>query len=169
MGQARDFLTSEINRMKGKNLVISTDVPLKNNGDLYASWPSKRGMDPGVAVYFDYKDKKIVMCCDRYESIWENIYALGKGIEAIRGMERWGVSEFIERAFTGFTALPDMALDEFACYEVLGIEPTKNPILIERAYKTRAKTRHPDTLSGSTEQFQELTKAYEQALAFCVK
>ena len=32
---------------------------------------------------------------------------LAKSIEAMRGIERWGPSQMMERTFTGFAALPE--------------------------------------------------------------
>jgi hypothetical protein len=43
--------------------------------------------DPGVAVYFTYKGNEVVLCCDTYERIWENVYAIGKTIENLRAIE----------------------------------------------------------------------------------
>ncbi len=37
----------------------------------------------------------------------DNIQAIRKTIEAMRGLERWGVSDMLQRTFSGFKALPD--------------------------------------------------------------
>lgn len=46
-------------------------------------------------------------------------------------------------------------------YDVLGIDPPATDEEIRDTYRERAKTLHPDTDGGSTEQFQELNDAYE--------
>jgi len=56
--------------------------------------------DPGAAVYWRNGDKKLVLACDKYTSVGENLYAIGKTIEATRGIERWGAVT-AEQAFAG--------------------------------------------------------------------
>lgn len=48
------------------------------------------------------------MCfaCEKWQDVYGNIYAIGKTIEALRGIERWGTGDMVEQAFTGFVALP---------------------------------------------------------------
>lgn len=167
MDQAQRFMRMEIERLGGRELIVSTNLPVRQDGALYSNWMNIKIDDPGVAIYFLYKKKAISMCCDQYLTVWENIYALGKGIEALRGMERWGVSDFLERAFTGFTALPSSAtIIHRDIWEVLNLasKPEHAHIVTEH-YRQLAKRLHPDA-GGSTEAFQELNSAYQQALKF---
>jgi hypothetical protein len=166
LGSARDFLKDEVRRIGGKNLIISTNIPTKQNGDLYADYARYKLEDPGVAVYFKYNDKDVALCCDQYERVWENVQALAKAIEALRGLERWGVSDFLDRAFTGFKALPATTLQEKDIWEVLGLSgKPESTIIIHQAYKQQAKKVHPDA-GGSEEDFHLLQEAYRMALNF---
>lgn len=159
--KAQRFLRDEVGRLGGHFLVVSTNLRLRQDGLIYVDDLKKKIDDPGVAVYFRYLGKDITMCCDNYVSVWENIYALGKSIKAIRSMERWGVSEFLERSFTGFTALPENN-KQSTCWEILGFErATKDKGLIRDSYILLAKQRHPD-VGGSTVTFQELQEAYHE-------
>lgn len=162
--KAQKFMHREVERLKGSNLIVSTNLRVKRDGFLYADELNRKIEDPGVAIYFQYKGKPISMCCDQYLKVWENMYALGKGIEALRGMDRWGVSDFLERAFTGFTALPGATIIP-DCWDVLGFscKPMKMETVVHQ-YKQLAKECHPDTPTGSVEKFQELQQAYETAL-----
>lgn len=155
------LLRAELDRMKAKNVIISSNIPLRRDGGLYSEYLAKKMEDPGIAVYFKYKDQDVVICCDQYEYPWENMYALANGIKAIRGMDRWGVSEFIERAFTGFKALPESIEREW--YSVLGVEKTANAMQVKDAYRKMAQIHHPDA-GGSSEMFNSINKAYQQAL-----
>lgn len=80
-----------------------------------------RGDDPGIAVWFEYKRLERVLACDRWYRPEENLRAIAKSIEAMRGLERWGVADVMERVFTGFaTALPAGPPVERPWRDVLG-------------------------------------------------
>jgi hypothetical protein len=164
MDKAQRFLRDELSRMGATGLIISTNIPVRKDGMLYADWMNKKIDDPGVAIYFKYKGNDVSMCCDQYTKIWENIYALGKGIEALRGMDRWGVSDFLNRAFTGFTALPESVVtSEKAWYEILEVHPFANLSEIKEAYRKKAMEHHPDK-GGTPEMFNKIHKAYQQGI-----
>lgn len=78
-----------------------------------------------------------------------------------RGMERWGCSDMLNRAFTGFTALPAPQAEQ-PWHEVLGVDPRDSIAVIETMYKAKMKRAHPD-LGGSVAQSQALNKAIELA------
>jgi hypothetical protein len=158
------MLNSQVRSLGGTGLVISSNVNIRKDGAMYSDMMSANLPDPGIAVYFKYKDKDIVMCCDTYLKPWENAYALAKAIEALRKMEQlWGVSEFLERSFTGFKALPD-SRDISAWHDVLGIAPNANAAMIKEAYRKMAQVHHPDA-GGSVEMFNRISRAYQQGLS----
>lgn len=169
MDGAQRFLHNEIRKLGARKLIVSSNIPLRNDGGMYSAYMNKRLDDPGVAIYFELKGKQISMCCDQYISVWENVYALGKGIEALRGMDRWGVSDFLDRAFTGFTALPEPAqVQKREWWVVMDYQRKPNNAVwdwagVEAQYKSLAKKLHPDVTGGSTEKFQELVEAFDQA------
>lgn len=160
-------LRHEIKLLKADDLIVSSNVHVRPDGLIYSDGLGNAIKDPGVAIYFKIKKKSIVMCCDQYPTVGENIHALAKGIEAIRGMERWGVSDFIERAFTGFTALPlggTTIVPSKKWYEVLGVSESASQDEIKKAYRVKTKTAHPDS-GGSAEEFNKLSNAYNEAIA----
>jgi hypothetical protein len=166
MDRAQNFLRDEIKRLGGTGLIVSTNLRLRTDGGIYAADMNKLIDDPGVAIYFKYKGKDVSMCCDQYSRVWENLYALGKGIEALRGMERWGVSEFLDRAFTGFAALPSTVIVPYLdVWKALGL-PGKPATVgeVTEAYRKQALTVHPDR-GGSPDAFNQLQQAYRQALS----
>jgi hypothetical protein len=166
MDKAQRLLREEVRRMNGEDLIVSTDLRYREDGMLYASEMKRKSIEPGVAIYFKYKGKDVAMCCDKYVTIWENIYALAKGIDALRGMERWGVSEFMDRAFAGFTAIPEKSEGNF--WGILGIDPTNDEDVIRKAYLTEAKKHHPDR-GGDDMVFSAVQDAYRLALEYCEK
>ncbi len=157
-------LKNQIKLMGATDLVISSNLQPKLNGDLFADDLERINPDPGIAIYFKFyinKEKKeLCMCCDRYVRPWENISALARGIEALRGMERWGVSDFIERAFQGFAVKELAAAGESkAWYEILAVHKNATESEVIAAYRQLAKIHHPDA-GGSKEAFQRINDAY---------
>lgn len=153
---ARDTLVAELKRMNAKNPVISTNIPLRNDGLPYARFSPPR--DTGVAVYFTYKGKQMVFACDKWKRIEDNLWSICKTIEAIRGIERWGASEMLERAFTGFAQL-EAPSDEW--WKVLGVDKLASYGDVINAFKALAKKNHPD-VGGSSEEMARINKAYQE-------
>jgi len=118
--------------------------------------------DPGVAVYFTYRKKPMCLACDKFVLVRHNLRAITLTIQAIRGIERWGASDMIERAFKGFTALPEQGSQ--AWREILEIPPDAKPTeeQIDAAYRMAAHVYHPDK-GGTAEEFNRLTIARENA------
>jgi hypothetical protein len=101
---ARDELINELKMLGAKQVVISTNVPLRQDGLPYANF--RQPADPGVAVYFQYKNNSMCFACDRWQKIDDNIQAIRHTINALRGIARWGTGDILTAALTGFTALP---------------------------------------------------------------
>lgn len=131
-------LAYEVDRMGGSQLVITTDVELRKDGLPRADRGPPR--DPGVAVYFVYKKKPMCFACDRWNTIGDNIRAIGQTVAALRGIERWGSGSMIEQAMQGFTALPAPEQP----FQVLGVKPNATRLEIEAAFRKLAAEFHPD-------------------------
>jgi len=158
LGKARQELIWEIERMGGKYPVISCNMPYRKDG-LGPLSRSPEPQDRGVAVYFLRGKKQMVFACDRWLSVRSNIRAIQKTIEAMRGIERWGASEMMERAFSAFEALPPPR----SPWEVLGVPRGANEDAVNTAFRERAKKAHPD-VGGSHAAMAELAAAREAAL-----
>jgi hypothetical protein len=48
----------------------------------------------------------MTMACDRFDNAAANMRSLGLAIEAMRQLERHGGGAMMEKAFSGFVALP---------------------------------------------------------------
>jgi len=160
--QAQREMIEEIQRMGGRSIVISTNQRAKLDGTLYAKDLNRTPDDAGVAVYFERKGQRVCFCCDRYHRVWENMRAIGKSIEAMRGIERWGSAEMLDCAFTGFVALPAPS-DESEWWNVLGVSRSATVAEIENAYRAKAKLAHPD-LGGSAADMAALNQAKDSAM-----
>ena len=155
--QAVRLVREEIRRLKGGSAVISSNMRLRLDGLPYSN--QAQPQDKGVSVFFSYNDRSMCFSCDRWDKVQDNIYAIAKTIEALRGIERWGSGDMMQQAFTGFVALPPQ---ESAWY-ILGIKENASINEIEAAYKAKAKTEHPDA-GGSTKRFQRVRGAYERLM-----
>lgn len=150
----------ELLRLGARNVIISTNVRLRNDGAPYAS--DKAPRDQGVAVYFDYSGGQKCFACDRWWTIEENLRAVWKSIEAIRGLERWGSKSFVDAAFTGFAALPSPGMPR-PWWEVLGVSQHATADEINAAWRAKARGAHSDT-GGSDAAMSEINVARDQGL-----
>lgn len=160
--RTRDELMNELRLLGAKNVVVSSWLPLRRDGLPYADQARRRLDDPGVAVYFTLNGRQMVMARDAYWSVHDNLRSIGLGIAHLRGLERHGGGQMMERAFAGFAALaaPD-ARDPFA---ILGLRPdTATPETIKAKFRDRAKDSHPDA-GGAPGEMEKLNWARDEAL-----
>lgn len=162
--EAQRGIVSQVRLLGGRNLVISTNVPLRQDGLPYAS--RRDPEDKGVAVYFDLNGENQCIPCDKWSSIGDNMRAIEKTIDALRGIERWGAKEMVNAAFRGFKALPQSIIvgagTSRAWWEVLEVQESTSLDVIEAAYKKLLHRVHPDK-GGTVEEFTEVQNAFKQA------
>lgn len=162
-GKAQREMLVEIQRMGGDDIIVSTNQRVKRDGTLYAVDLNKTPDDAGVAVYFTRKGDRVCFCCDLYARVWENMRAIGKTIEAMRGIERWGSAEMLDQAFTGFTALPSpdsVTESQSAWWTVLDVSPNATKDEINQARRHKAK-------GASEAELYRLNIARDEALRSC--
>jgi hypothetical protein len=159
-GSARNLLFAELARMGASKIVLSTNVPLRNDGLPRANMRPDGG-DSGVAVYFKRNGKDMVFACDKFYEACDNIYAIAKTIDAMRGIERWGASDMMERAFAGFKALTSATERDW--WDVLQVNRICSREVIESNFRSLLRSRHPDA-GGSHEAMIELNAARTRAL-----
>lgn len=163
--KATKHLLAEIERLGGRGVVISSNAQYRADGMPYA----RQGYiaDTGVAVYFKRKGRDVVFACDTYGHIHENIHAIGLTIEALRTMERHGAAELLDRAFTGFEALPAPGAskhwrDVLGMAADVGAPKAAQLEAVRNLYRALASKHHPDR-GGSHERMAEINRAWEQA------
>lgn len=165
-------LLAELERLGALEAIISTNVPVRLDG-LPRSGEAAPD-DPGVAVYYTLKGERYVLACDAWNRVPHNLRAIARHIEALRGIDRWGVGS-IEQAFSGYLRLTagDGDKPTRSCWEVLDLPPppwpSPSPVTeheVRMNYRALARDLHPDAPSGSTEAFSELGRALGQARAY---
>lgn len=157
-GRSRDELIEELRRLGATEVILSSMIPVRGDGLPYADFERRIITDPGVAVYFKWKGSQRVLACDKWQRVEHNVHALKLSIEAMRGLDRWGASSILERAFTGFTALP--APEQW--WDVLQVDPQGPLTSAEARYKMMIRLAHPDA-GGSEQKAAKLNWAIARA------
>lgn len=162
---ARDQLYRELELLGATNVVISSNMMIRQDGLLYAK--QRLPDDRGVAVYFTLNGEQQCIPCDKWTQVHDNLQAIRLTVEALRGLERWGAKEMVAAAFKGFKALPSAIITpppdrpKRDWWIVLGTTRDADPQTVKQAYRRAQATAHPDA-GGSSEDFQEVQAAYEE-------
>lgn len=152
-GRALREMDFELGRFKAIDVVLShNDNRRRANLD-----------DPAAALYFKLGGRDISICCDLYFDVQDNIRAIGKIVEAMRTIERYGGQHLSQKSFTGFTALPPPR----DCWKTLGISkgvgealsPKMKREFVMEAFRDRVKEGH-----GAGADMADLTEARDDAL-----
>ena len=156
-GIQRVLLELERLGVKRDDLVISTDIPTRLDG---LPRSDRTVTDPGVAVYWLKGKATRCMAIDRYDRVADNLAAIAATLEAMRAIERHGGAEILDRAFTGFAALP--APEQW--WQVLGVAENATGEEIDAAWRRLAARHHPDR-GGDSAQMARINTARDQGLA----
>lgn len=156
----RKDLERELRLMGATHAIVSSNMDVGRSGVPFAA---QRGVtDPGVALYFTWEGEDYCVPCDLWDLVWDNLRAIGKHVEAIRGISRWTGAEAVKQAFAGFAALPEGATSGVPWWDVLGVEPGASTSEIHRRYLSLVKEHHPDS-GGSPEKMYAINQAWRQA------
>lgn len=167
-------VVAELHRLGATTWVITSNLPSRGpEGIPYCD--SQRGGDPGVAVWFEYKRIERVLACDCWFRAEENLRAIAKSIEAMRGLERWGVADIMASVFTGFAAaLPPGDAPVVSWRDVFGrigggpdwpdLPPDDLLALVKARHRRLMESSHIDA-GGSPERMLELNLALDAARA----
>ncbi len=162
-GRARNELLFELRHLGAKNVIISSNIPLRRDGLPYAEY--REPLDPGVAVYFELDGKNQCFPCDRWNLAVDNLQAIRLTVQALRGLERWGSKEMINATFQGFQALPEHTHEDT-------VNPIKTqdffagcttPDEIKARRRNLARDLHPDK-GGKPEEFSEMMKQFDKKM-----
>ncbi len=164
INDATNRILVELGRLGVKNVrddvVISTNLPLNLEGRPRGD--KGEPSDPGVAVYWERKGVAQCMAIDQYTRVADNLAAVAATLEALRAIERHGGAEILNRAFTGFAALPERA-GISSWRDILGLGEGRVTLAdVEAAFRKLAFDLHPDR-GGDANAFVLLNQARENA------
>lgn len=129
--RARRLLVEELERMRAEDVILSTNIPLRADGMPRSDAHRYTTVDPGVAIYFKVRGRSMVMAQDAFDNPAANCRSLGLAVEAMRALERHGGGAMMDRAFTGFLALPPKR----SCWDILDIRPRSSVEDIRAAHR----------------------------------
>lgn len=155
VADALDRVLVSLERMgaTGDSVVVSSNLQLRLDGLPRSGQSEPR--DPGAAVYWKARGKQPrCMAIDRYDRVADNLAAIAGTLEAMRSIERYGGASILDRAFTGFVALPAPEQP----FQVLGVPATASREVIENAYRRLASQHHPDK-GGTAEAMARINAA----------
>lgn len=128
-----------------------------------------------VAVSFEPKDGPLLFACGRFTTWQDNLRAIALGLEALRKVDRYGITQSDEQ-YTGFRALPSgvpmpaakMTLDEAARFlieqsggEGWSVERVLSDAdVASQLYRLAARKLHPDA-GGAHDLFVKLGEAHK--------
>jgi hypothetical protein len=135
--------------------VISTNLELRNDGLPRSG--QRAPDDPGASVYWRKGKETRCMAIDRYDRVQDNLAAIAATLEAMRLIDRHGGAEILDRAFTGFVALPQPE----QWWQVLGVHSRATRNEIDAAYRALAMKHHPDR-GGSDHEMARVNAARDQ-------
>lgn len=168
-----NLLTREAAAIGGRNLVIEIDVAesqIKLDGRLYAR---AQAATPAVRVALESKHGPLTYATDRFHTWQDNVRAIALGLEALRKVDRYGITERGEQ-YAGFKALPSgrampashMTADE--AWSIIGSYQAQ-PIAtfraqastdeVRAAYRRARAANHPDKRGGDRTLWDQVEQA----------
>lgn len=167
------LLDRELSQLGSKNVVIQ--VALSERDIRLDGYPraNARPDHPGVIVSLDSAYGPLSYPCDTYTSWQDNLRAVALALEALRAVDRYGVTKRGEQ-YTGWRqiegrSMPAAMTREDAAHLMAAFADPSGVIpgltgklmagqMIDAAFKSAAKNAHPDK-GGTTEDFQRLQEA----------
>lgn len=167
------FLNREVAQLRGRNVKIRLDVKeseLRQDGQLRSN---ARPKDPGVLLEFVAGKLKgepiLIYRCDTFGFWQDNLDAIGRALEALRLVDRYGVTPTGEQ-YAGFKALPSATAPTMGVVEaaviIAGESDTPNAATIaesasvaKQAVRVAVFRTHPDRNNGVRTAFDRVEAA----------
>lgn len=146
LNDTKRLLEYEVDRLDGYDLVVELDV---QPGDINATGTALRAYArpamPGVVVAFGSKHGPLIYATERFNDWRANLRAVAKSLEALRAVDRYGVSGAGEQ-YTGWAqieAAPSTAVR--AAESVLGLPAGDHTTdALREAHRRARAAAHPD-------------------------
>lgn len=170
-GKSVQMLGNELRRVGAKGAILQVEIEERYFRIDGFPRADARQTGPGVILSFEHPIAGALMYpCDRFDSWQDNVHALALSLEALRAVDRYGVTKSAEQ-YRGWKALPastdgPMDRDEAArviCAEA-GLDPSKAELVRDNTFERKAavlealRNTHPDQ-GGKVEAFHRVQRA----------
>jgi len=163
--QTLEDLDRELYQISAKDIVVQIDVA--KDRELSRLSDLTNVSTPAVVLTFKRNGEPFVFACDYFKRWQDNLRAIAKGLESLRLLERYHITQSGEQ-YRGWRALPaatTTALSTEQAASVIARRTGENPSLLQanrdaakRAIRRAAAGAHPDS-GGSTTDFQLVQEA----------
>lgn len=165
-------LWSELAKIGAENVLIQ--LHLKRDQIRQDGWPYEkaRPTSPGVILTFERRrdgqqPRTFTLPCDTYDDWSANLYAIALSLEALRAVDRYGVTTGTEQ-YEGFRQIAaGPALDAawaraiIARYSDMPLTKDTPADKLRSAIRKAAAATHTDRQTGDTEAFLDVIRARE--------
>ncbi len=163
--QTLDLLEYELARLRATDIVIQIEDPegikgIRNDGSYRMVSQQYVPMRPGVILTFESPKGNISMPCDRYTDWKDNLRAIALSLEALRAVDRYGVTRGNEQ-YRGWAQLPasNGKMTRQDAIEIIALVVNADPTALsdhwdsigEAMIKRAKKLMHPDAGDQSDE------------------
>jgi hypothetical protein len=150
--EALDLLGAEIERIRGFDVQIGVVTPPDNIG-ISGSMRKQIYWSTGCEVSFMRGDRQLVFHTNAFRDFNANLYAIAKGLEALRMLDRYGVTQTGQQ-YEGFAQLESGHV----------VDSERGRVLAEQhgGLKRALRVTHPDQ-GGSERDFKDVM-AYKTAI-----
>jgi hypothetical protein len=165
-----DLLEYELAKLRAKDVVLQASIgwqDIRNDG-----WPKSnaRFTDAGVILTFESANGPLSFPCDRYADWQANVRAIGLSLQALRAVDRYGVTKRAEQ-YQGWRQIAAPGAGTHfesadAAAQFLSVHglASKDALLYDievrkRTYRAVAAKWHPDAPTANVEQFHLLQEA----------
>lgn len=147
-----DKLDLEITRIEGDDVVIGIVAPASAISVSGALRYRSQVTHPGAEVSFGVGERRLAFHTDAYSSLGSNLRAIALGLEALRAVDRYGITSTAEQ-YAGFAAIGPG-----------GPDAKRGEVLVARygSVSSALKATHPDH-GGDAQQFADV-QAYRTAV-----
>ena len=170
--QTLELLERELEYLRARNVVGQIGLEERDiRQDGLPRSDARQPAHPGVIVSFDSRHGALSYPCDTYSDWKANLRAIALSLEALRAVDRYGVTKRAEQ-YQGWQpqALPnnrDAVTDRHMAAVLLErlsddshTRLLSDPAAAKEAYRRAVRVAHPDS-GGDAETFRKVQAAYE--------
>ncbi|WP_143483560.1 molecular chaperone DnaJ [Propionicimonas paludicola] len=160
------LLDRELTALRASGVVVQisvTERDIRLDGQLRTN---ARPSDPAVRLLFDSKHGPLTYQCDRFATWQDNCRAIALGLEALRKVERYGITEHGEQ-YKGWLQLEaglPMATprEVFAAVIGEGVDAADKSLADVDLWRRARAAAHPDRNGGRRELWDQVESAAKQ-------